>query len=84
MHNIGRVLYKNYGIWCTSVYLVDLDMLATWATLLNCLERVNQTNLVTLAKWIALCLKVPVGHALQLTKGRYTLRSVVYGITECK
>ena len=81
MHSIRRVPYRNCSIWHTSVLLVNLAMLIIWATLLNWLIRVNRTNLIVLAKWLALCLKAPVSRTLQLSKGRCALQSVVLSTT---
>ena len=65
------------------MFLVNLATLATRATLVYWLARENWTNLVIVAKKLALCSKAPVGHALQLTKGVCALKSVVPGTAVC-
>ena len=75
--------HRNHGIWCTSVFLINLATLGAWSTFFDLLARVNWTNLFTLAKWQALCLKLPLGHALWLTKDGCALRSVAFGVEAC-
>ena len=81
--NIGQVLYRDCGIWHTSVFFIDLATLTTWLHLFDWLTRVNWTNLVVLARSLALCLEAPVSHALKLSKGGCALRSVIFGTAAC-
>ena len=57
---------------------MNLAIFAPRATLLDLFARVNWTKLVILQKWLVFCLKILVGHALQLTKGGLALKLVEF------